>query len=237
MRHAESTKYSNRIYTHILGGTFLRLRNKPWAKELIAQHPELIQVQPSHFQPNFEKAQPLRLEIGTGKGQFIYTMAQQHPNMNFIALEMQESVLAVLLKQQVATPLPNLQLLVANADHLVDLFSDDQVSEIYLNFSDPWPKTRHEKRRLTYASFLTQYRRILTPTGVLQLKTDNRHFFEYSLMSMNHFGMHFAELSLDLHHDTTAWAMTNVTTEYEDKFAAKGQPIYGVRATFESPLD
>ncbi|ERL66352.1 tRNA (guanosine(46)-N7)-methyltransferase TrmB [Schleiferilactobacillus shenzhenensis] len=210
----------------------MRLRNKPWAAALIKAHPELIQVTPDQVADQFEKRQPVRLEIGTGKGQFIFRMAQQNPSINFVALEMQHSALAVLLKQQVEAKLPNLQLVVANANTLATAFAGWHFTEIYLNFSDPWPKTRHEKRRLTYRSFLTQYRQLLVPDGVVQLKTDNRHFFEYSLMSMNQYGMRFRQLSLDLHHDDTPWAQKNVTTEYEDKFAAKGQPIYAVRAVF-----
>lgn len=210
----------------------MRLRNKPWAKELIDAHPELIQVQPEHVADQFAQKQPVRLEIGTGKGQFIFKMAQLHPEINFLALEMQHSALAVLLKAQVDAQLPNLQLVVANAENLQALFAGWHFSEIYLNFSDPWPKTRHEKRRLTYSSFLTQYQQLLVPDGVVQSKTDNRHFFEYSLISMNQFGMQFQQLSLDLHHDDTTWAAANVPTEYEDKFSAKGQPIYGVRAVF-----
>ncbi|GAF39629.1 S-adenosylmethionine-dependent methyltransferase [Agrilactobacillus composti DSM 18527 = JCM 14202] len=213
----------------------MRLRNKPWAKELIAAHPAYILVRPEtikgHWQTRFETEQPLRIEIGSGKGQFIVEMAKALPQFNFIAVEVQEAAIAMILKKQVAAQLPNLQLLYANGADLGDYFAPDEVAQIYLNFSDPWPKTRHEKRRLTYQSFLRQYQTILQPQGKLAFKTDNLGLFEYSLVSLSQFGLILDFVSLDLHHDPRV--TFNIETEYETKFATKGQPIYQLKAHFK----
>ncbi|QVI33691.1 tRNA (guanosine(46)-N7)-methyltransferase TrmB [Lacticaseibacillus chiayiensis] len=212
----------------------MRLRNKTWAKPLIAAHPELILVRPenmaSQWQTRFDKEQPLYLEVGSGKGQFIVAMAQAHPEHNFIALELQEAAIAMILKKQVALKLPNLQLVLGDGADLTDYFDDSEISGLFLNFSDPWPKTRHEKRRLTYRNFLSQYQAIMKPNALLQFKTDNQGFFEYSLVSLNNFGMTFELVSLDVHHDKRV--TDNVPTEYEEKFSADGGRIYELVAHF-----
>ena len=212
----------------------MRLRNKTWAKPLIAAHPELILVRPenmaSQWQTRFDKEQPLYLELGSGKGQFIVAMAQAHPEHNFIALELQEAAIAMILKKQVALKLPNLQLVLGDGADLTDYFDDSEISGLFLNFSDPWPKTRHEKRRLTYRNFLSQYQAIMKPNALLQFKTDNQGFFEYSLVSLNNFGMTFELVSLDVHHDKRV--TDNVPTEYEEKFSADGGRIYELVAHF-----
>jgi Predicted S-adenosylmethionine-dependent methyltransferase len=129
--------------------------------------------------------------------------------------------------------LPNLQLLLANGKDLSELFAENEVSGVYLNFSDPWPKTRHEKRRLTYKSFLKEYQYILKDDGYLQFKTDNQGLFEFSLISMNNYGMKFDELSLNLHEDE-ALNQNNIETEYEEKFSKKGFRINYLKAHFEN---
>lgn len=212
----------------------MRLRNKPWAAPLISAHPEYISVRPegmpNKWQGRFEKGQPLYLEVGSGKGQFIIEMARQHPDQNFIALEIQEVAIAYILRQQVALKLPNLQLILGDGADLTTYFAPGEIAGLFLNFSDPWPKSRHEKRRLTYQSFLAQYQAILPPGGRVQFKTDNQGFFEYSLVSMNNFGLHFDLVALDLHHDPRV--ADNVETEYEHKFASRGGRIYELVATF-----
>lgn len=213
----------------------MRLRNKPWAAPLIAAHPEMIMVRPENmpgkWQARFVRNQPLHLEVGSGKGQFITQMAQAHPELNFIALEIQESAIAYVLKKQVDLQLPNLQLILGDGAELTDYFAPGEVSQLYLNFSDPWPKTRHEKRRLTYRSFLAQYQAILPASGTIQFKTDNQGFFEYSLVSMNNYGLVFDLVALDVHHDDRITA--NVETEYEHKFSTKGGRIYELVAHFK----
>lgn len=212
----------------------MRLRNKPWAKELISAHSEAILVRPEtirgQWQTRFAKTQPLYIEVGSGKGQFIVEMAKALPQYNFIAVEVQEAAIAMILKKQVEAQLPNLQLLLANGAGLTEYFADGEVTGLYLNFSDPWPKTRHEKRRLTYKSFLAQYQQIMKPQATLAFKTDNRGLFEYSLVSLSQYGMHLDFVSLDVHHDPRI--EFNIETEYETKFAQKGQPIYQLKAHF-----
>ncbi|MFD1431955.1 tRNA (guanosine(46)-N7)-methyltransferase TrmB [Lacticaseibacillus yichunensis] len=212
----------------------MRLRNQPWAAPLIAANPNEILTRPENmpgrWQERFAKNQPLYLEVGSGKGAFITEMAQQHPNRNFLALEIQESAIGYILRKQVALKLPNLQLILGDGADLTTYFAPSEITGVFLNFSDPWPKTRHEKRRLTYKTFLAQYRAILKPAGVLQFKTDNRGLFEYSLVSMNNFGMQFDLVSVDVHND--ARLSENVETEYEHKFSEKGGAIYQLTARF-----
>ncbi|MCH4007968.1 tRNA (guanosine(46)-N7)-methyltransferase TrmB [Companilactobacillus sp.] len=214
----------------------MRLRNKPWAKDMINENLDLISIQPEgmqgKWQSKFEKEQPLFLEVGSGKGRFITELAKQNPQNNYIAMEVQEGAIALLLKKQVENRLPNLQLLLDNGSKLTELFGESEVDGIYLNFSDPWPKTRHEKRRLTYKAFLQQYKTVLKDDGYVRFKTDNQGLFEYSLISMNNFGMKFDELSLDLHNDE-ALNQNNIQTEYEEKFSKKGFRINYLKAHFE----
>ncbi|WP_125710881.1 tRNA (guanosine(46)-N7)-methyltransferase TrmB [Companilactobacillus zhongbaensis] len=215
----------------------MRLRNKPWAKDMINENLDLISVHPDSmqgkWQSKFPKEQPLFLEVGSGKGRFITELAKQNPQNNYIAMEVQEGAIALLLKKQVENRLPNLQLLLDNGSKLTELFGENEVDGLYLNFSDPWPKTRHEKRRLTYKAFLSQYQAILKEDGYIRFKTDNQGLFEYSLVSMNNFGMKFDELSLDLHNDEK-FNEDNIQTEYEEKFSKKGFRINYLKAHFES---
>ncbi|WP_461219020.1 tRNA (guanosine(46)-N7)-methyltransferase TrmB [Lapidilactobacillus salsurivasis] len=211
----------------------MRLRNKPWVPELMATHPELVVSAQSglkgHWAQRFTQPQlPIQLEIGSGKGQFIIGMAQAHPELNFIAMEIQASALGMILQKQVTLQLPNLQLFLGDGAAVTEYFAPQEISNLYLNFSDPWPKTKHAKRRLTYPSFLAQYQQILAPTGQLRFKTDNQGLFEYSLISLNASAWQFDFISLDLHRSERA--VTNVQTEYEQKFAAKGQVIYALDA-------
>lgn len=213
----------------------MRLRNKPWAKPLIEANPQWVVTNPSEYrgkwQERFEKVQPLYIEVGMGKGRFIVEMAKKHPHYNFIGLEMQTVATGIALKKQLVEQLPNLQLVCANGAGLTEFFATDEVAGIYLNFSDPWPKNRQEKRRLTYKSFLAAYKEIMVADGHLEFKTDNRGLFEYSLASLNNFGMTFEKVWLDLHADEEA-VVDNVMTEYEEKFSSKGQPIYKLAAHF-----
>ncbi|WP_459127262.1 tRNA (guanosine(46)-N7)-methyltransferase TrmB [Latilactobacillus curvatus] len=213
----------------------MRLRNKPWAADLIAANPSMILVSPEDiagkWQTRFAKEQPIYIEVGSGKGQFITQMAQKYPDRNFIAVEIQESAIAVILQKQVELKLPNLQLLLGNGAALTTFFAENEVAGVYLNFSDPWPKTRHEKRRLTYKSFLAEYQQIMQPTGYLHFKTDNQGLFEYSLMSLNDYGMVFDDISLDLHNSELA--EDNIQTEYEEKFSKRGQVIYRLEAHYK----
>lgn len=214
----------------------MRLRNKPWAKPLIQEKPQYVVTDPAalrgNWQSRFEKEQPLYIEIGMGKGRFIVEMAKKYPERNFIGLEMQTVATGIALKKQLEAKLPNLQLVCANGSGLTEFFEPNEVSGIYLNFSDPWPKNRNEKRRLTYKSFLVQYEEVMQADGHLEFKTDNRGLFEYSLTSLNNYGMVFDQVWLDLHQ--TPDVEDNVMTEYEEKFSQKGQPIYKLEAHFKA---
>ncbi|KRL50368.1 S-adenosylmethionine-dependent methyltransferase [Levilactobacillus spicheri DSM 15429] len=209
------------------------MRNKPWAKDYLADHQDLMVTAPEELKGNwhsrFPKDQPLNVEIGTGKGQFIVEMARQHPERNFIGIEIQMSVIAAALKKVVASELTNIQMVHTDGEAVNTFFAAGEVAELFLNFSDPWPKKRHTKRRLTSPVFLAHYQDVLQPGGQIQFKTDNRGLFEYSLQSLNNFRMVFDGVWLDLHQATDG--VEDIQTEYEQKFSAKG-PIYQVIAHF-----
>ena len=211
----------------------MRLRNKPWAKDALASHPEMVIQDPGQWKgrwhERFGNNNPIHIEMGSGKGQFVSGMARQNPNINYIGIEIQESVLVVALEKALAADVPNLQLLHVNGGQVTDYFEDGEVDQIYLNFSDPWPKKRHAKRRLTHESFLVGYEKVLPPFGELHFKTDNRGLFEYSLASFSQFGLVLKQVWLDLHQVEFPG---NVMTEYEEKFSAKGHPIYRVEVIF-----
>ena len=213
----------------------MRVKHKKWADPLIADHPEMIVTNAEevkgHWQDRFAKKQPIHVEVCMGKGQFIIGMAKAHPEINFIGLEIQRTVAAIALKKALTEELSNLQLICGDGSDITNYFEDHELDRLYLNFSDPWPKTRHAKRRLTYHTFLAGYQQVLKDEGAIELKTDNMGFFEFSLQSMNNYGMLFDGVWLDLHNSDEN--EHNVETEYEQKFAAKGQPIYKLTAHFK----
>ncbi|MFC7061478.1 tRNA (guanosine(46)-N7)-methyltransferase TrmB [Halobacillus seohaensis] len=212
----------------------MRLRNKPWADDYMEENKHVVVQSPfdhkGNWQKEFNTEQPLHLEIGSGKGQFIAGMGKQHSGYNFIGLERVKSVIVGALKKVLDTDVDNVRLINEDAQDLRDMFETNEIDHIYLNFSDPWPKTRHEKRRLTYPDFLEQYQDVLKDKGQVTLKTDNRRLFEYSLASFSQYGMIIEEVSLDLHDLEDP---LNVPTEYEEKFSAKGQPIYRCKVRFD----
>ncbi|MDP4107742.1 MAG: tRNA (guanosine(46)-N7)-methyltransferase TrmB [Bacillota bacterium] len=212
----------------------MRLRHKPWAQEKIEQYPQYIVANPEmhkgKWHEPFEKKQPLHIEIGTGKGRFITEMAKAHPDINYIGIEVYKSVIVDALDKLIEADLPNLKLLNIDANNLEKYFAKSDVDRIYLNFSDPWPKTRHEKRRLTYKSFLKHYENILKDGGEIHFKTDNQGLFEYSLMSFSQYGLLLKYLSLDLHHSDFEG---NIMTEYEQKFSEKGNRIYRCEVKYQ----
>lgn len=211
----------------------MRLRKIKNAKEIIEQNNDLVLLEPNQYkgkwQDVFQTDHPIHLEVGMGKGQFLYEMALKHPNINFIGLEVVPSVLIRAIEKYEDNRLPNVRLLWLNATELTDVFNNGEVDRIYLNFSDPWPKNRHEKRRLTYKNFLSIFKEILTPAGAIHFKTDNQGLFEYSIQSMSQFGMYFKFISLDLHNSDFEG---NVMTEYEERFVELKQRIYRLEAQF-----
>ena len=158
-------------------------------------------------------------------------MAKKHPDINYIGIDLQPSVLSYALDKVIASDCPNVKLLLVDGSSLTDYFENGEVDLMYLNFSDPWPKKRHEKRRLTYKTFLDTYQQILPEKGEIHFKTDNRGLFEYSLASMSQYGMTIKQVWLDLHASDFEG---NVMTEYEEKFSNKGQVIYRVEVSFNS---
>ncbi|WP_226583846.1 tRNA (guanosine(46)-N7)-methyltransferase TrmB [Halobacillus litoralis] len=212
----------------------MRLRNKPWADDFLKEQDDIVVQQPFEHKGQWgelfeEPKQPLHLEIGSGKGQFIAGMGRQHPEINFVGLEFVKSVIVGAVKKVIKADTKNVRMVNENAKDLRELFEDKEIDHIYLNFSDPWPKNKHEKRRLTFKTFLEQYEAVLKPGGQVTLKTDNKGLFEYSLVSFSEYGMILEDVSVDLHADQDP---LNVPTEYEEKFSAKGQPIYRCTARF-----
>ncbi|MGJ9459721.1 tRNA (guanosine(46)-N7)-methyltransferase TrmB [Oceanobacillus sp. CF4.6] len=211
----------------------MRQRNKPWADDFLKDNDQLVIPNAMDYkgkwQSVFKNDYPIHVEIGTGKGQFLVGMAKQHPNINFIGIEVAKSIIVSAAEKVLDSEVGNLLLLNEDAADLREMFAENEIDTIYLNFSDPWPKSRHEKRRLTYHTFLEQYKEVLDTKGKVIFKTDNRGLFEYSLVSFNEFGMKLEEVSLDLH---VMEDPLNIMTEYEEKFAAKGQVIYRSRASF-----
>lgn len=210
----------------------MRLRNNPKAKELIENHREIVLKTDELFDLKdiFTNDQPLRIEIGMGKGDFIIEMAKRYPHINFIGIEKYDSVLVAALKKLIGEEaIPNLRLMCFDATHLPDLFPAHSIEKIYLNFSDPWPKSKHDKRRLTYKSYLEIYQLLLKEDGDIEFKTDNRRLFEFSIVSMNQYPMDFKDICLDLHH--SEGYEDNIMTEYERKFSPFG-PIYKIQANF-----
>ncbi|MBQ6782835.1 MAG: tRNA (guanosine(46)-N7)-methyltransferase TrmB [Acholeplasmatales bacterium] len=176
----------------------------------------------------FGNNNPLHIEIGCGKGQFMSTLAKLNPDINYIAIEKFDSVLLRCLEKIINDDIPNLKIAVMDAAVLGTYFADDEVDRIYLNFSDPWPKSHHAKRRLTSPLFLDLYKHVLKDEGEIHFKTDNRGLFEYSLESFNNNGFKLSHISLDLHKDTEKYP-DNITTEFEDKWSKLG-PIYRLEA-------
>ena len=204
----------------------MRLRNIPGANEAVAASPYCIQDAAEHrgqWHAFFENNHPIHIEIGMGKGRFLMDLAALHPEINYIGIERYTSVLLRAVQKMDTLQLPNVHFLCEDAAKLPEIFAPEEVDRIYLNFSDPWPKDRHAKRRLTSPVFMSVYDKILAPRGVVEFKTDNRGLFEYSLESIPDAGWEITEYTFDLHNSPMAEG--NVMTEYEMKFASEGKPI------------
>lgn len=212
----------------------MRMRNKPWAESYLTEHNDIVDLEGVHAHQVsewFEQQQPIHIEVGSGMGKFITTLAQQNPHINYVAIERDKNVMIRVLDKVRELNLTNIKLLCNDAVILTDYFRQGEVDRIYLNFSDPWPKKRHAKRRLTYRNFLALYQQILREDGELHFKTDNRGLFAYSLESMSQFGMYFTKINLNLHQEDDG---DNIPTEYEHKFAEKGSRIYRMEAKFHA---
>lgn len=210
----------------------MRTRYNPQANDIIENFDRFIKDR-EKLQGILNTDKKICIEIGMGKGDFISNMAKLNPDNVYIGIELSPQVLALAIKklnrfeEENGLSLKNLYFMSFDALKLLDYFSENQVDVLYLNFSDPWPKKRHTKRRLTYKDFLENYKKVLKKDGIIEFKTDNRGLFEYSLVSMQDFGMEFIEVYLDLHKTE----VFNVETEYEKKFSPFG-PIYKLVAKF-----
>ena len=206
----------------------MRLRNIPGADEVVANSPYCIQVPTEHkgnWSSVFGNDHPIHIEIGMGKGRFIMDLATLNPNINYIGIERYTSVLLRAVQKIEENPLPNVRFLCEDAANLPDIFAAEEVKRIYLNFSDPWPKDRHARRRLTSSTFLARYDQFLAKDGRLEFKTDNVGLFDFSLEEINNSDVwHIDVHTYDLHEDPML-NFGNVMTEYEEKFSSKGNPI------------
>ena len=204
----------------------MRLRNVPGARETIIENQFSIQ-QPEQMKGKwaevFQNDHPIHIEVGMGKGQFIIEMAKRNPEINYIGIEKYSSVLVRAVEKLEDFEQNNLRLIRMDAENIEEVFDKDEVDRIYLNFSDPWPKDRHAKRRLTSTRFLERYNNILTPEGRVMFKTDNKDLFDFSLEQVEEAGWILENHTYDLHH--SEYNEENVMTEYEEKFSAKGNPI------------
>ena len=211
----------------------MRVRNRKGATELLEANPQYVVLNPEDAKGKwheiFGNDHPIHIEVGSGKGAFITGMAKANPEINYIGIDIQKSVLSYALDKVLEADVPNIKLLWVDGDSLTNYFEDGEIDQLYLNFSDPWPKKRHEKRRLTYKTFLDTFKQILPEHEEIHFKTGNRGLFEYSLVSFSQYGMTLKGVWLDLHASDFEG---NVMTEYEKKFSSKGQVIYRVEAQF-----
>ena len=203
----------------------MRQRNVKNKKEIIAKSKYII-LEPEQYKGKwhevFKNNNPIYIEIGMGKADFIEENARRYPYINFIGIEKLDSIIALAIKKIEQEDLPNLKLIRMDASDITNVF-DKEIAKLFLNFSDPWPKPRHEKRRLTSSEFLMKYEKIFAQSNIIEMKTDNRSLFEYSIVSFNKNNYKIEEISLDLHSDNKE---NNIMSEYEKKFSEQNNLIY-----------
>lgn len=210
----------------------MRLRNITGSREIVAANeyvvhePEKLKGQWSTL---FGNNAPIHIEIGMGKGRFLMELAERNPGINYIGIEKYSSVLLRALEKRQETELKNLFFIRFDAEYINEIFGEQEVDRIYLNFSDPWPKDRHAKRRLTSKEFLSKYDKLLKKDGEVMFKTDNRILFDFSLEEVKTAGWELREVTYDLHH--SEYAEGNIMTEYEERFSAMGNPIHRLVAS------
>ena len=208
----------------------MRMRKKKNIDQRMENCSDVLATNPSELRGKwtefFENDNPIYLEIGCGKGRFILTHAQNNPNINYIGVELEENALIIATEKAQTLNLENLVFINFNALKLCDIFEDNEVSRLYLNFSDPWPQRKHEKRRLTHTVFIEVYDRILCKNGQIHFKTDNQNLFEFSLEQLTRNAWYLQNLSLDLHNTQRP----NIMTEYEERFSKLGFRINKVEA-------
>lgn len=206
----------------------MRLRNIPGSDEEMERNPYVIKNAESlkgNWTSVWGNNHPIQIEIGMGKGQFILSLAKEHPQINYIGIEKYSSVLLRALQKLENEPLDNIRFLCIDAQVIESIFAPEEIDKIYLNFSDPWPKDRHAKRRLTSKEFFARYDYFLKKDGVVEFKTDNNLLFTFSLDEVKEAGWQLEAYTFDLHHDPTL-NKDNIMTEYEEKFSNLGNPIH-----------
>ncbi len=208
----------------------MRLRNITGSREIIRESIFVIHEPEKHkgnWQDIFGNTNPIHIEIGMGKGRFLMDMARMYPSVNYIGIEKYSSVLlrAIQKMEREEQPLCNVRFIRMDAEMIGNVFGMEEVDRIYLNFSDPWPKDRHAKRRLPSREFLARYDKVLKKEGLLEFKTDNKDLFLFALEELEPAGWKAEKISYDLHHDKDLMK-DNVMTEYEEKFSSIGNPIY-----------
>ena len=205
----------------------MRLRNIPGARQTISESPWIVQDPASvkgKWKERFGNDHPVHLEIGTGKGKFINRLAQENPEISYVGIEKYSSVLIRALDKLDESQITNLLFIRGDAELICEYFGEGEVDRIYLNFSDPWPKDRHAKRRLPSKEFLRRFAQILSDEGTIEFKTDNRDLFDFAVDEVEAGGFKILQITYDLHNDP-AMNQGNIMTEYEERFSAKGNPI------------
>lgn len=204
----------------------MRLRNVKGSREMIATN-EYVVHEPEQYKGKwkgvFENGNPIHIEVGMGKGQFIQQMAAFNPDINYVGIEKFSSVLIRAIEKRPELKTDNLLFIRMDAEHINEVFEKNEVGRVYLNFSDPWPKDRHAKRRLTSKEFFARYNELLVPEGRVIFKTDNRELFDFSLEQVEEAGWKLENVTYDLHH--SEFAQGNIMTEYEERFSKEGKPI------------
>ncbi len=206
----------------------MRLRNIPGSRDIIAESQYVVhdfKEQKGRWANLFGNNNPVRIEVGMGKGQFIYELARTNPDINYVGIEKYSSVLLRAIQKQEEEPLDNLIFIRMDAEEIADVFGKGEVDRIYLNFSDPWPKDRHAKRRLPSRTYLQRYDSFLKDDGIIEFKTDNKDLFMFALDEVKEAGWNLDAVTYDLHHDDKM-NENNIMTEYEERFSAMGNPIY-----------
>lgn len=207
----------------------MRLKNVPGSREAIAESKWCVQEEnlpqmKGNWRDRFEKQSPLYVEIGMGKGRFLMDNARVYPDINYIGIEKYSSVLIRAIQKLDEEPLNNVALVRLDAETITEVFAPGEIDKIYLNFSDPWPKDRHAKRRLPSREFLARYDAILKKDGKVEFKTDNRGLFDFAVEEVAAAGWKIDALTYDLHNDAVM-SVGNIMTEYEEKFSSMGNPI------------
>lgn len=206
----------------------MRLRKKPHTLEKLENFSDFVTTEKidssraGNWRKIFGNENPLHVELGTGKGDFLCAMAEKNPQINFVGLEMEAEVVLKAARKIDEKNLSNVKIIVFNVNQIEEIFAENEIDRLYINFCDPWPKKRHAKRRLTYITFLQKYKKILKPAGEIHFKTDNRALFDFSLEQFELANLKISDVSYDLHANEPP---ENVRTEYENRFSAAGVPI------------